>query len=38
MTDARGPGLKRGPGNHGNKRKIGYSKEIILFWALNLQL
>jgi hypothetical protein len=26
-----------GPGNLENKRKIGYSKEILLFWAPNLQ-
>jgi hypothetical protein len=29
--------LKRGPGNHENKRKTGQSKEILLFWGPNLQ-
>jgi hypothetical protein len=27
VTVSRGPDLKRGPGNHENNRKIGYSKE-----------
>jgi hypothetical protein len=29
VTVSRGPGRKGGPGNHENKRKIGYSKEIL---------
>jgi hypothetical protein len=37
VTDSRGPGLKRGPGNHENKRKVDKSKETFLYWALNLK-
>jgi hypothetical protein len=37
VTVSRGPGRKRGPENYENKRKIGLSKEIPLFWAPNLQ-
>jgi hypothetical protein len=35
MTISRGPDVKRGPGNLENKRKIGYSNVILLFWAPN---
>jgi hypothetical protein len=37
VTISRGPDVKRGPGNLENKRKIGYSNEILLFWAPNPQ-
>jgi hypothetical protein len=36
VTVSRGPDPKRGPGNLENKRKIGYSKEILLFWVPKL--
>jgi hypothetical protein len=29
-------GVKMGPGNLENKKKIGYSKEILLFWRVSL--
>jgi hypothetical protein len=38
VTVSRGPDRKRGPGNHKNKRKTGWSKEILLFWGPNLQV
>jgi hypothetical protein len=31
VTVSRGPGLKRGPGNHGNKRKIMKYKKLFQF-------
>ncbi len=37
VTVSRGPDLKRGAGNYKKKRKIGQSKEILLFWAPNLK-
>jgi hypothetical protein len=38
VTVSRGPDLKRGPGNHENKRKIGYSKEILLLIIIIIYL
>jgi hypothetical protein len=36
VTVSQGPDLKMGPGDLENKRKIGYSKRILLFWAPKL--
>jgi hypothetical protein len=36
VTVSRGPDLKRRPEDLENKRKIDYSKEILLFWAPKL--